>query len=411
MPSRLSPLSPTSVARLVSKSPPRQPGKLRVAMFTEAYPPIISGVSVATATLVEGLRKLGHEVDVYAPWHPEQAAIEPGLERLRALTTSLPGWLPLSLPMTPIGLARIAWRDYDVVHTQHPFTLGTAARMLSRWMDLPLVCTIHTQYEQYVHYWSPMPDTGKTIVRRIVREFCNKCDHVITVAEGMEKLLRTYGIEAPITVIPNDLDLHRFLTADGAGVREELGLKPDEVFLLNVGRIAPEKNLSLLLEATAPILYRGAARLVFVGDGPGREELEKRVGELELQGRVIFAGKQPHAQTPRFYAAADLFLMPSVTEVNPLTIGESLAAGTPCVAIDSFSAREIIEEGVSGEIVPHLASCMAVAVHELVKNPEKLKRMGAQARETARHLSATSAARRTVQLYEELIEAKEAEAK
>ncbi len=408
MPSRL---SPTRVAQFVAKSSPREPGQLRIAMFTEAYPPIISGVAVATATLVEGLRALGHEVDVYAPWHPDQPLTEPGLERLRALTTSMPGWIPLSLPMTPIGLARIAWRDYDVVHTQHPFTLGTAARMLARWMDLPLVCTIHTQYEQYVHYWSPMPDPGKSLVRRIVREFCNKCDNVVTVAAGMETLLRNYGVEVPITVIPNDLDLHRFLTADGAGVREELGLEPDEAFLLNVGRIAPEKNLILLLEAVAPILYTGKARMVFVGDGPGREELEKRVEELQLQARVIFTGKQPHDKTPRFYAAADLFLMPSVTEVNPLTIGESLAAGTPVVAIDSFSAREIIEEGVTGQIVPHLASAVALAVDALVKQPEKLKEMGAAAREKARQHSETSAARRTVQLYEELIKARAEEEK
>ena len=403
MPSRL---SPSRVAQLVSKAPPRKPGQLRIAMFTEAYPPIISGVAVATATLVEGLRTLGHEVDVYAPWHPDQPLTEPGLERLRAWSTSLPGWIPLSLPMTPIGLARIAWRDYDVVHTQHPFTLGTAARMLSRWMDLPLLCTIHTQYEQYVHYWSPMPDPGKTLVRHIVREFCNKCDHVVTVADGMETLLRTYGVEAPITVIPNDLDLQRFLIEDGAGVREELGIEPGEVFLLNVGRIAPEKNLILLLEAVAPILYAGKAKMVFVGDGPGREELEKRVDELQLGERVIFTGKQPHDQTARFYAAADLFLMPSITEVNPLTIGESLASGTPAVAIDSFSAREIIEEGVTGQIVPHLASALALAVDALVKDPKKLKQMGLAARESARLRSQTSAARRTVQLYQELIEAR-----
>jgi glycosyltransferase involved in cell wall biosynthesis len=322
---------------------------------------------------------------------------------LRAWSTSFPGWIPLSFPLTPVGLARIAGRDYDVVHTQHPFTLGTAARMLARWVDLPLVCTIHTQYEQYVHYWSPMSDPGKVIVRRIVREFCNKCDRVVTVADGMETLLRNYGVEVPITVIPNDLDLRRFLTADGQGVREELKIAPDERFLLSVGRIAPEKNLILLLEAIAPILYRGGAKMVFVGDGPGRDDLEKRVDELQLLEHVIFTGKVPHEQTPRYYAAADLFLMPSITEVNPLTIGESLASGTPVVAIDSFSAREIIEDGVTGQIVPHLASALALAVDALVREPETLKQMGQTAREAARHRSEKSAAGRTVQLYQELI--------
>src|SRR5690349_10669865 len=115
------------------------PEKLRIAMFTEAYPPIISGVAVATATLVDGLRDLGHHVDVYAPWHPEEHGHEPGLERLRSLMAPLPGWIPLRLPLTPIGLARIARRNYDIVHTQHPFTLGTAAKMLAKKEEVPLV--------------------------------------------------------------------------------------------------------------------------------------------------------------------------------------------------------------------------------------------------------------------------------
>lgn len=380
------------------------PGRLRIAMFTEAYPPIISGVAVATATLVEGLREMGHHVDVYAPWHPEeQQGGEPGLERLRAVMAPLPGWIPLSLPLTPIGMSRIARRGYDVVHTQHPFTLGTAARLVARWMDLPLLCTIHTQYEQYVHYWSPLPAPGQKIVRHIVREFCNKCDCVVTVASGMENLLVSYGVTVPIKVIPNDLDVRRFLSADGEGVREELGLRPDEAFLLNVGRIASEKNLIFLVESLEKFLKTGTARLVLVGDGPGRADLEERVDELGLRERVIFTGKQPHTRTPRFYAAADLFLMPSLTEVNPLTIGESMAAATPVVAVDSFSAREIIEPDVNGVIVPLDGEALTNAVRDLLARRDYLNKMGQAAREAAKHRSESSAVRHTAQLYQYLI--------
>ena len=382
---------------------PSTPEKLRIAMFTEAYPPIISGVAVATATLVEGLRGLGHEVDVYAPWHPEEPAEEPGLERLRAFFAPVPGWIPLSLPLTPIGLSRIGKNDYDVVHTQHPFTLGRAARMLARWRHLPLVGTIHTQYEQYVHYWTPWEDSGKRLVRHIVREFCNDCDGVITVAHGMEQLLRTYGVEVPIEVIPNDLDLRRFLKADGCGVRAELGLAPHEALLLNVGRMAPEKNLVFLVTALAPLLREGKARLVFVGDGSGRAEVEECVAELGIGERVLFAGARPHTETPRYYAAADLFLMPSITEVNPLTLGESLASGTPVVAVDSFSAREIIAGHKTGLIVPHDEVALCDAVRGLLAEPERLREMGRLARQTTRSHSESSAARRTEQLYRRLI--------
>ncbi len=379
------------------------PKKLRIAMFTEAYPPIISGVAVATATLVEGLRALGHQVDVYAPWHPEEPAEEAGLERLRAVFAPVPGWIPLSLPMTPIGLARIGKLHYDIVHTQHPFTLGRAARMLARWRRLPLVGTIHTQYEQYVHYWTPWEDSGKRLVRHIVREFCNDCDGVVTVAFGMEQLLRTYGVTTPIEVIPNDLDLRRYLSADGAGVREELGLAPGEAFLLTVGRMAPEKNLVFLVNSLAPLLKQGGARLVFVGDGVGRAEVEERVAELGIAKHVLFTGARPHAQTPRYYAAADLFFLPSITEVNPLTLGESLAAGTPVVAVDSFSARESITPGETGVIVPHDEKAFCDAVRNLLAQPEKLKQMGLRARQNAHVSSESTAARRTDQLYRRLI--------
>jgi 1,2-diacylglycerol 3-alpha-glucosyltransferase len=143
--------------------------------------------------------------------------------------------------------------------------------------------------------------------------------------------------------------------------------------------------------------------LVFVGDGLGRAELQRRVDELGLREQVLFTGKRPHDQTARFYAAADLFLMPSVTEVNPLTLGESLAAGTPVVAVDSFSAREIVTSGESGLIVPMDETAFCATVRGLVAQPERIKTMGQRAREAAIARSQSTAAQRTEQLYRRLI--------
>lgn len=379
---------------------------LRIAMFTEAYPPIISGVAMATRTLVTELRALGHQVDLYAPRHPEQSGTETGTKRLPSASLPLPGWIPLSLPLTPSRFRRIVDRPYDVVHTQHPFLLGRVARALARQQHVPLLASVHTQYEQYVHYWTPWHKPGCWIVRRLIRAFCNRCDHVVTVAEGMVPLLRGYGVVRPIEVIPNDLDLEAFLCADGTGVRAELGMKESETFLLSVGRLAAEKNLLFLLDAVAPLLATLPARLVFVGDGPLRTELERRVAQTRLHERVRFVGALPHDQTGRFYAAADLFLMPSVTEVNPLTIGESLAAGTPVVAVDSFSARETIAHGQDGLIVPGDASALRNALEQLIARPEARRQMGIRAKNSIRTRSGQSAAVRTVALYRRLADQK-----
>ncbi|HEY3413097.1 MAG TPA: glycosyltransferase [Armatimonadota bacterium] len=382
---------------------PPESRPLKIAMFTEAYPPIVSGVAVATRTLVEGLRTLGHQVDVYAPYHPDQPADETGVTRLPAVPVPLPGWIPISMPLTPMAFNDIAAKSYDIAHTQHPFLLGTVARALARRLDIPLVVTVHTQYEQYVHYWTPWHEPGRWIVRQIIREFCNTCDQVVTVAAGMEALLREYGVTVGIEVIPNDVDSGDFLNASGEGVREELGLAPGETFILSVSRIASEKNLLFMLESVAPLLEAKNARLVFVGDGPQRAELERRASDLGLNHRVAFAGKLPHEQTARYYAAADLFLITSVTEVNPLTIGESLAAGTPVVAVDSFSAREGMVDGHDGLISALDTDAFRHAVATLLDDPAQRERMAASARETARRRSSGSATERTDALYAGLL--------
>jgi glycosyltransferase involved in cell wall biosynthesis len=127
------------------------------------------------------------------------------------------------------------------------------------------------------------------------------------------------------------------------------------------------------------------------------------VREAGVAERVVFAGKLPHLQTARYYAAADVFLMASVTEVNPLTIGESLAAGTPVVAVDSFSAREGMVDGHDGIIAPLDTEAFAHAVRTLIEDAPLRERMAASARETARNRSAGTAAERTETLYRRLL--------
>lgn len=405
------------MTRLADDAPP----PLRIAFFTEAWSPLVSGVTIATETLAAGLRAHGHTVDVFAPRHPQQPNDEPGVRRLPSLRLPVPGWIPLGLPLAPRALKRLAAQNppYDIVHTHHPFTLGRAARALAKRQNAPLVATIHTQYEQYVHYWAPLwPAGGRALIRALVRRFCNACDAVTTLAEGMSAILRGYGVTCPVVFIPNELgDADAFFAADPAGVRDELGIGDDVVLLVSVSRLAPEKNLRFLLDALAPLL-RGDARnpplwLVLVGDGPQRGALEKRAARLGIGSRVRFTGAVSHARgVPRLLAAADLFLLPSVSEVNPLTLREALAAGV--AVVDSFSARAVLEDGQTGRIVAPAAdpAVFRAAVADLVARPDARRQMAAAARKAARlresdaggeHAGGGGVTEQTIALYRRLI--------
>jgi len=216
----------------------------------------------------------------------------------------------------------------------------------------------------------------------------------------------------PIEVIPNDLeDAAAFLHADPAEAREELGAAEGEAVLLSVSRLSAEKNLPFLLESLAPLLRQeggsAPARLVFVGDGPLRPSLERQASELGVRARVLFTGAVPHGQIAPLFAAADVFLLPSVTEVNPLTLREALAAGAPVVAVDSFSARDTIttgDENSDGLIVPHEAAAFRAAVASLVCDPGRRRTMAAAAKSNARSREGApgAGAERTLAVYRAL---------
>jgi glycosyltransferase involved in cell wall biosynthesis len=387
---------------LMDNSTDRKP--LRVAMFTEAYAPIISGVVIGTRTLINNLRAMGHEVDLYAPRHPKAPKEEPGVYRLPAVRVPLPGWIPISAFIAPPAFEKIVARPYDVFHTQHPFTLGTTARHLAARQGAPLIGTVHTQYEQYVHYWSPWKSGAQPVIRWILRESCNRCDHITTVAEGMANMLREYGVVTPIDVIPNDLDIAPVSPAEVAALRSELGLSNTDRLLLSVGRLAPEKSLDFMLSAVAPILKSGSTKLAIVGDGPSRKDLERKADTLGLTDRVTFTGALPHAETARYYSAADLFLMASTTEVHPLTLQESLAAGTPVAAVDSFSARDAIEPGKTGIITANDTRSFGDGIAEVLNDSSRLEALKKTTSEIAKQRTEGAGAKRIEALYYEVLE-------
>lgn len=278
---------------------------------------------------------------------------------------------------SPRGLAALAGairRFRPQVVNPHLFRSTLAVAPLARALRVPAVVETYHGREAWRRGWL----RGRFEVDRCV----SACvDRVIAVSEAAARfLVEGKGIpREKVEVIPNGRDLERFSApADPAAVRRELGLAADALVVGVVGRLDAQKGHRFALEAFARLEGFGSARLLLVGDGALRAELERQATGLGIRDRVTFAGFR--ADVPRLLSAMDVVALPSLHEGMPLTAIEAGAAGRPMVATDVDGTGEVIADGATGILVPPAdPDALASGLARLLGDVALRRRMGREA--------------------------------
>jgi glycosyltransferase involved in cell wall biosynthesis len=383
---------------------------LHIAFFTNYYHPVVNGVVRSVASFRENLMKQGHNVFIFAQSDSSYKDDEPFIFRYPSLPLPL-GDISTAIPVSPFVDQLLPTLKLDVIHTHHPILLGqTAARKASE-LDLPLVFTFHTQYWEYTHY-IPFPQETiqeflKNAVHRWLREFMQKCQHIIIPSESLKDILfRDYGLHERYSVIPTGTDLEPFLNADGKSLRSKNGWQ-DETVLISVGRLAPEKNWDTLVRAFAKVHEKHPeTRLVLIGDGTARSSLEELAAELGISERVTFTGAVPFQEIPRYLKAADVFAFASITETQGLVTIEAMAAGLPVVAVNGPGTRDIVEPGKQGFLVENDPDALAKGINKLLSDRQRIKRMSNSALKKARTFDVNQLGKQLLGVYEKAIQDK-----
>ena len=379
---------------------------MRIGMLVDAYKPYVSGITNYVALSKRFLEKAGLEVFVFAFGGDDYTDDEPNIIRTRGLLLVDSGYY-FSVRYN-LHAQRIL-RTMDLVHVHHPFVSGRLALRYCQPRNIPIVFTNHTRYDLYTQAYLPMiPEVvGDTFLRAYMPSFCKSCDLVIAPSPGLREVLRGLGVESPIEVIPNGVDLAPFQVGLEAVSRADLGFSENDVVLIYTGRLGPEKNLAFLLRAFAGTAktYENI-RLLVIGDGPERDNLEDRVRIMRIADRVHFVGVVAYEEVPRYLAAADAFVTASVTEVHPLSVIEAMAAGLPILGIHSPGVSDTVEDGVSGLIAQEedLAEFTAKMVR-LVTDQEARKKMRVQAIQVAGAYAIERTTNLLLKQYQRLVEA------
>jgi 1,2-diacylglycerol 3-alpha-glucosyltransferase len=376
---------------------------LRIGFFSDTYTPQINGVVTSVRLFAEALERQGHEVYIFAPT-PRQPTDTDRIVRIPSIPFALQPEMRLAsiYSQQAYRLARRA--DLDIVHSHDPFAIGLFGLAVARRSRIPYVHTYHTLYPEYVHYvWETR--FTRAMAERLSREWCDQCDLVLAPSTKIEKALAEWGVTSRVELLPTGVDGARFAHTDPAAVaalRARFAIPETDRLLVFVGRIGLEKNLDLLVEAIARVKTPGA-RLLLVGNGPYRRELEAHIAALGVGDRVTFTGYLQGAEVAAAYAASDALFFASLSETQGLVVAEAMASGLPVVAVRDLAVGDAVTDGVNGFMTTEMPIELAAAADRVLADPELRARMGAESRLRAEQLSIDLMAARLAGLYAELV--------
>jgi glycosyltransferase involved in cell wall biosynthesis len=353
---------------------------VRIAVFSEVYWPMVSGVGVTLLRLTDALQARGHAVRVYSATYPLPDGVPDRSEVHRS--PSVPFFL---YPDVQWGFPRLrevvddlAAFQPDVVHVATEFSLGIAGLKAARQLDLPLIASAHTDYDQYAtRYGVPWALRAGW---HYLRWFYGQAHRVLCPSRIYEQAVHTHGV-THTGIWSRGVDPEVFAPRfRSERYRAALGLEPDDLLVTYIGRIAREKNLGLLLEAWETLApERGAARLALVGRGPLEDDLRRR----DIPG-VHVPGLLSGAELSAAYASADVFAFPSSTETFGNSLLDAMGSGLPSLVAAAGGVLEFVEHGENAWLVePNSASAIAEGLRRLLFDPALRQRLSAGALRTA----------------------------
>ncbi len=355
---------------------------MRIGMMADAYKPYVSGITNYIDLNKRYLEKAGHEVYVFTFSELDHENHEPRVIRSPGLPLADTGFF-LSLRYS--REAKKLLQSMDVVHVHHPFLSGRLALHYCRPEQIPIVFTNHTRYDLYAQAYFPLlpEEISEGLLQSYMPSFCEAVNLVISPSPGMERILRELEVESHIEIVPNGVELARFFRAEPLS-RADYGYAEDDILLIYTGRLGPEKNLDFLLLAFAGLVQAiENVRLLLVGDGPLKAELQELAKDLQITENVHFAGLIPYNNMPGYLAMCDAFVTASVTEVHPLSVIEAMGTGLPVMGIHSPGVGDSVEDGKTGFLSTNHLPAFTAKLTRLCLQKQLRQKIGQAARKAS----------------------------
>lgn len=386
---------------------------MRILMITDVYFPRVNGVSTSISTFIRELESQGHRVTLIAPMYSDEGddlEEDIGFEIIRIPARKVlfdPEDRLMKRRIMNLHLKHLARRQFDILHIQTPFLAHYAGIKLAGKLDIPVVETCHTYFEEYLyHYLRFLPRSWtRWLARRYARAQSADVDSMIVPSTMMHKILTDYGVSTPMHIIPTGLDEARFIGGNGDLFRAKFGVGPDRPVLCHVGRSAHEKNIDFLLDMLVLVKKEiPDVMLILAGEGPAQEHLKSRSISLDLTDNVEFVNYLDRdTELKDCYCAGDVFVFASRTETQGLVLLEAMALGVPVVSTAVLGTVDILQPGMGALVADENLDNFSSKVITLLRDEELRRRKSKEAIEYAHTWSAEDTTLRLVEFYEDIL--------
>lgn len=379
---------------------------LAVGLFNESFPPTIDGVSNTVVNYARIIQADYGRSVVVTPKYKDVVDDYPfRVIRYNSLPTEKTrirynAGIPFSVP----AIREIQKENLDLIHVHSPFTAALIARNANIGHKIPVIMTYHTKFASEFEFTLKKKALCKVAAEFLVSNF-NYADEVWTVSKGAADSLHELGYKGETRVMVNGADI----TLDPASpdimrrVQSETAISSGELVFMYCGRMQWYKNIKIIIDALVKVKAAGVRfKMIFVGEGPEREEMMDYVRKVGLFTSTLFTGAIHDRELLKgYFTRADLFLFPSTYDTAGLVVMEAAACQTPSVLVKDSCASEIVTDGRNGFIAEENPDAFAAKIFEAVQDRDHLAQMGERAAQEV-YLSWDDAVANAYSRYEEI---------
>jgi len=386
---------------------------MRIAVFSDTFPPQINGVAHTAYLSAKNLIELGHEVVVFTVAKKPKNRPDINLKNLKVLR--LPSVPAIVYPgerfTLPIGatLRQIKKFDPDIIHVHTPFSVGWEAILISKILKIPLVGTHHTFYNHYLKHIKLDYEWMKKISWKFTIGFYNRCNLILSPSRFLADELVKEGLKRSIHVLQNSIDIDLFKPLENQQTREKIkksfGVKKRSICYM--GRLSYEKSIDQVIRAFALINKKmPELNLMLIGDGPERKNLANLAKDLNVGNSIIFTGSLLHnGDLVRALQANDLFISASKSENMPLSVLEAMAVALPLILVKEKGLTELVKENKNGIFTKtDNPADIAEKISLLLSSPDLLAKFSQGSRQMAMEYSDEKVTDLLVKSYEKIME-------
>ncbi|MCC2717013.1 glycosyltransferase family 4 protein [Finegoldia magna] len=321
---------------------------MKILITTDTYRPTINGVVTSIESLKKALDRLGHDVRILTFSDSFNSKQEDDIYYMGSLGA---GKFYPDARMNKLFYNRfyediMDWKP-DIVHSQTEFTMFIQAKKIAKDLDIPLLHTYHTVYEDYTHYFSLNKKIGKELAKQFTKQIIKTTDGVVVPTNKIYNLLTDYNIHEDIYVVPTGINVHKLSECDDFDIRSGYKIPEDKHIVLFLGRIGKEKNITEILQYLENI-DRDDIVFIIAGAGPFLSELKDICSNSKIRDRLIFTGMIDSSKVGNFYSNADVFVSASTSETQGLTFIESMACSTPIICRHDDCLDGVLIDGKTG---------------------------------------------------------------